>query len=91
MAVDAVAFDDELVDVCGVERVERLKREVVNDEQFDAQQFAHLEVVAVVEPAGSEPFEEPIAPFEVDCVAASNGRDDRGRWRGMSCRRRRGP
>ena len=27
---DAVAFDDELVDICGVERVEGLEREVIN-------------------------------------------------------------
>ena len=49
----AVAFDDELVDVGGVERVERLEREVVDDEQVDAEQFADLGVVAVVEPAGA--------------------------------------
>ena len=42
----AVAFDDQLVDVGGVECLER---EVVDDEQVDAEQFAHLGVVAVVE------------------------------------------
>ena len=47
----AVAFDDELVDVGGVERVEGLQCEVVDDQQVDVQQFAHLGVVAVVEPA----------------------------------------
>ena len=69
----AVAFDDELVDVGGVERVEGLEREVVDDEQVDAEQLAHLGVVAVVEPAGPEPFEEPVAAFEVDAVAAADG------------------
>ena len=68
-----MAFDDELVDVGGVERVEGLEGEVVDDEQVDAEQFAHLGVVAVVEPAGAESFEEPVAAFEVDAVAAADG------------------
>jgi len=49
----AVAFDGELVDVGGVECVERLEREVVDDEQIHAQQLAHLGLVAVVEAAGA--------------------------------------
>ena len=53
--------------------VERLQREVVNDEQVDAEQFAHLGVVAVVEPGGAEPFEEPVAAFEVNGEAAAHG------------------
>jgi hypothetical protein len=61
----AVTFDDELVDVGGVERVERLEREVVDDEQVDAEQLAHLDVVAVVEPRRAEPFEHEVAAFEV--------------------------
>ena len=44
----AVAFDDELVDIRGVECVEGLEGEVVDDEQIDAQQFAYLDLVAVV-------------------------------------------
>ena len=54
----AVPFDDQFVDVGGVECVHVLEREVVNDEQVDAQQFADLGVVAVVESAGAESFEE---------------------------------
>jgi hypothetical protein len=69
----AVAFDDELVDVGGVECVKRLEREVVDDEQIDAQELAHLGVVAVVQAAGAEPFEEPVAAFEVHAVAAADG------------------
>ena len=42
-------------------------------QQVDAQQLAHLGVVAVVEPAGAESFEEPVAAFEVDAVAAADG------------------
>ncbi len=57
---DAVAFDDELVDVGGVEGVEGLEGEVVEDEQVDAEEFADLGVVAVVEPGGPEPFEQHV-------------------------------
>ena len=46
----SVVLDKEFVDVGGVENVEGLEREVVDDEQVDAQQLAHLDVVAVVEP-----------------------------------------
>ena len=46
----AVAFDDELVDLGGVDGVERAEREVVEDEQVDAEQLADFDVVAVVEP-----------------------------------------
>ena len=69
----AVAFDDELVDIGGVEGVERLEGEVVDDEQIDAEQLAHLGVVAVVESAGAKSFEEAVAAFEVDRVAAADG------------------
>ena len=45
-----VTLDDQFVDVGGVEGVERLKGEVVEDEQVDPHEFAHLGVVGVVEP-----------------------------------------
>jgi hypothetical protein len=75
--------------VGGVEWVEGLESEVVDDEQVDAQQLAHLEVVAVVEPAGPESLEQPVAAFEVDADAAA----DRGvaEGGGQSCPRRRDP
>jgi hypothetical protein len=46
----AMALDDQFVDVGGVERIEGGEGEVINDEQVDAEQFADLGVVAVVEP-----------------------------------------
>ncbi len=46
-------FDDELVDVGGVGRVEGLEGEVVDHEEVDPQQLADLGVVAVVEAAGA--------------------------------------
>ena len=69
----AVAFDDELVESAVSSGVEGCEGEVVDDEQVDAEQLAHLGVVAVVEPAGPEPFEEPVAAFEVHAVAAADG------------------
>jgi hypothetical protein len=47
-----VAFDDELVDIRGVERIHRLQREVLKDEQVDPYQLAQLAVVALVQLAG---------------------------------------
>ena len=66
-------FDDELVDVGGVEGVEVLQGEVVDDEQVDPQQLAHLSLVAVVEPAGPQALEEPVATFKVNAVTAPDG------------------
>ena len=45
----AVSFDDKFVDVAGVVAVEAGEREVVQDEQVDAEEFADFGVVAVVE------------------------------------------
>jgi hypothetical protein len=47
-----VAFDDELVDIGGVEAVEGLEGEVVEDEQVDSMELADLGVVAVIESGG---------------------------------------
>lgn len=69
----AVAFNDEFVDIGGVDRVEGLQREVIDDEQIDAEEFADLDLVAVVEPAGSEAFEEPVAAFEVHASPPTDG------------------
>ena len=53
-----VAFDAELVEVGGLGRVQGLEREVVEDEQFDAGEAAHLGVEGVVEAGGLEPLEQ---------------------------------
>ena len=37
-----MSFDDEVVDVGGVEGVEGLEGEVIQDEEVDAQELAHL-------------------------------------------------
>lgn len=42
-----VAFDDDLVDLGGVDDVHRPEREVIDDQQVDAEEFADLGVVAV--------------------------------------------
>src|SRR6516162_2309979 len=53
-----VAFDAQLVEVGGLGGAERLEREVVQDQQLDGGQAAHLVVEGVVEPGGFEPFEQ---------------------------------
>ena len=45
-----MSFNDEFVDVGGVEWIEGGEGEVVNDQQVHPQQLADLGVVAVVEP-----------------------------------------
>jgi hypothetical protein len=45
-----MALDDQLVDIRGIERVEDLQSEVIQDQQVDPDQLAALDVVAVVEP-----------------------------------------
>src|SRR6516225_2344465 len=53
-----VAFDADLVEVGGLGGVERGEREVVQDQQLDSGEPAHLGVEAVVEPGGLEPLEQ---------------------------------
>src|SRR6185437_3653968 len=53
-----VPFDAELVEVGGFGGVERGEREVVEDEQVDAGDAAHLDVEGVVEAGGPEPLEQ---------------------------------
>lgn len=64
---------DQLVDVGRICRVERLEGEVIDRQQVDAQQLAHLGVVAVVEAAGPQPAQHPVAALEVHAVAAAHG------------------
>ncbi len=66
-----VAFDHELVEVGGLAGVEGLESEVVDDEEIDGNEPAHLDVVGVVEPGGAEPFEQPVGTFGVDLAATS--------------------
>jgi hypothetical protein len=47
-----VSLHADLVDVGRLEHVERLEGEVVDQEQIDADELAHLLVVAGVEPGG---------------------------------------
>ena len=53
-----MAFDAELVEVGGLGGVQRLQREVVQDQQLGSGEPAHLGVEAVVEPGGLEPLEQ---------------------------------
>ncbi len=75
----AVPLDDELVDLGGVDRVESAEREVIQDEQVNAQKFADFRVVAVVEPGCLEAPEHGVGAFEVDAVAAPDRRVSRQR------------
>jgi hypothetical protein len=68
----AVAFDDELVDIRGVEGVEGLEGEIIEDEEVDTDEFAELGVVTVIEAGRSEPFEEDVGAFEHDAVTAAD-------------------
>ncbi len=80
-----MALDDELVDVGGVEGVEGLEGEVVEDEQVDADEFADLGVVAVVEPGRPEPLEQHVGAAEDDAVApADRGVAERGGHEGLA-------
>lgn len=68
-----MAFDDEFVEIGGLARVRGLEREVVEDEEIDSDEPAHLDVVGVVEPGRAEPFEQPIGAYGVDLAATSTG------------------
>jgi len=65
-----VAFHDQLVEVVGLLEPERVQREIVEDQQLDAVQLAHLLCVGVVEPGRAEPFEQLVGAFDVHRVAA---------------------
>ena len=68
-----MAFDDDFVDLSGVDDVHRSEREVIDDEHVDAQQFADLGVVAVIQPARLQPLQQGVGAFEVDAASASDG------------------
>jgi len=75
----AVALDLELVDLRGVDRVHGGERVVIEDQEVDADQLAHLGVVAGVEPRGLQALEELVGALEVDADAPAHG-DGRARW-----------
>jgi hypothetical protein len=52
-----VAFDAELVEVGGFGGVQWVEREVVQEQEFDSGEAAHLVVQGVVEPGRFEPLE----------------------------------
>src|SRR5215510_8702748 len=68
-----VAFDAELVEVGGLGGVEWLEREVVQDEELDSGEAAHLVVEGVVEPGGFEPFEQLAGAGHVHGASAADG------------------
>ena len=83
-----VTFDAELVEVGGLGRVERLEREVVDEEQVDTDELAHLGVVAGVESCGLESLVELVGRVRSARRCVGGTRCGRARWRGTSCRRR---
>ena len=56
-----MSLDHQLIDVGGVQGVEGLQGEVVQDEQVDAHELAHLGVVAVVEAKARRRFKSTSA------------------------------
>ena len=68
-----MSFDDHLEQVGCLDGVELSQTQVVEDQQFDTDQFPHLVVVAGVQPGGFEPLVEPVGPLEVHADAASTG------------------
>jgi hypothetical protein len=67
-----VAFHDQLIEVVGLQRIQRMEGQVVEDEQFDPVEFADLFVVGVVQPGGFESFEQFVGAFGVHAVAAAD-------------------
>ncbi len=77
-----MAFDDEFVEVGRLDRVHGLQSEVVEDEQVDAGELAHLGLAAVVEPGSFETPEKLVGTAEqhgfasADRDVAEGGRED---------------
>ena len=65
-------LDDEFVEVVGLGRVEGAECEIVEDEEVDAGEFAHLCLEAVVQPGGAEAGEELVGAGGVDAEAAAD-------------------
>src|SRR5262249_53501984 len=69
----AVAFHGQLVEVGGLGGVQGLEGEVVEDEQLDAGEAAHLGFDGVVEPGGFESLEQLVGAGDVYGVSAADG------------------
>jgi len=66
------AFDDEFVEVRGLGGGHGLQGEVVEDEQVDAGELAHLGLYAVVQPGGLEPPEQLVSAAEQHAVPTAD-------------------
>lgn len=67
-----VAFDDDFVEVGGLGGVEGLDAEVVDDQQWDVGQAAHLGFDGVIQPRGLEAFEQLVRAGHVRADAAAD-------------------
>jgi hypothetical protein len=63
-----VAFEEDLVDVTALGGIERVEPEVVEGEQVDGDQSAHLALMAVVEARGSQLLVDAVASHQQDAV-----------------------
>ena len=68
-----MAFDDDLVEVVGLGRVQRPEGEVVDDEEVDAGESSEFGVEGVVESGGAEPGEQLVGAVEPDGHPAPDG------------------
>ncbi len=66
-----MAFDDDLVDLGGVDGVHGSESEVIDDEHVGAEQLADLGVVAVVHPGCLQALQQDVSAFEVNAATAS--------------------
>lgn len=68
-----VAGHDQLVEVGGLGGVERLEREVVDEQELHLGEAAHLGFDAVVQPGGLEPLEQRVGAEHEHAAAAAHG------------------
>ena len=62
---------EDLVDIAALRRIKGVEPEIVEDEQIDRDEAAHLALDAVVEPRGAQLFEHVLGAHEKDAVAAA--------------------
>ena len=73
VARGVVPLDAELVDVGRLRGVERLEGEVVDDEEIDTDELAHLGIVAGVETRRLQSLVQLVGPLEVHADAPAAG------------------